>query len=90
MFNVVSKLEERELVVDCFDPVASAEEVLAVHGIKMVENISLNTYAGIIIAVGHTEFLKWGHKKIRSFGLTNSILYDVKSIFDKQVSDMRL
>ena len=39
---------------------------------------------------GHKKFLKMGISKIKSYSEKNGIIYDVKNIFDKKYTDLRL
>ncbi len=50
-----------------------------------------NFFDIIILSVPHKEFIKLGIKKIKRFGKKNSIIFDVKNIFnDKKLIDETL
>jgi UDP-N-acetyl-D-galactosamine dehydrogenase len=44
----------------------------------------------IVIAVSHQKFIELGVDKIREFGKNKHVLFDVKSIFEKEKTDGRL
>jgi len=47
-------------------------------------------YDAVIVAVAHSEFVEMGNAAIRGLGKEGAILYDIKGIFDKSGSDLRL
>ena len=51
--------------------------------IELQDLFFANFYDLIIIAVPHNLFKKIGIKKIRKFGKSNSKLYDIKRLFNK-------
>lgn len=74
-------LTEFGLKVDSFDPLIDKIEF---------HEIPKDYYSAIIIAVGHREFKAIGIENIRKHGIKNAIVFDIKSIFDKNESDLRL
>ena len=76
--------------VDIYDPLvdyANAQQSLNCNFIK--EPLK-GYYDAIIIAVAHNIFKEMGSKKIKDFGKENVIIYDLKYIFSKEESDLRL
>ena len=55
-----------------------------------LSKLTTEDYDAIIVAVAHEEFVQMGYKKIRSLGKKNHILFDLKSIFPINNSDLRL
>jgi UDP-N-acetyl-D-galactosamine dehydrogenase len=73
--------------VDIYDPWADKKEVYLKYGIKLVENIDVSQYQGIILAVGHTKFLEI------DFNLLNDkkvVVFDTKSILNTEFVDATL
>ena len=73
--------------VDIYDPWADKKEVYLKYGIKLVENIDVSQYQGIILAVGHTKFLEI------DFNLLNDkkvVVFDTKSILNTEFVDASL
>ena len=58
--------------------------------LKYLSPIELNQYDAIIIAVSHKQFKKMGIKKIRSYGKSKHVIYDLKYIFPSEQVDQRL
>lgn len=74
--------------VDIYDPWASACDVWEEHGIELIKNIESKKYDGIILAVAHKQFLTLAIDNLKRD--EKSIVFDVKSIFAKNVVDIRL
>jgi UDP-N-acetyl-D-galactosamine dehydrogenase len=88
--DIISELNDYELMVDIFDPWASPEEVMHEYNVntfKEYSSISKNKYDAIIIAVSHKEFLALNFKDLLK---ENSVLYDIKSIIPITQVDARL
>lgn len=87
--DIIEELKSYYVDVDVFDPWASADEVQREYGINLItnkNNIS-KKYDAIILAVSHMEFLKID---LNDYVLENNIIFDVKSILPKNLSDSRL
>lgn len=93
VIDIVHELEEYNIDVDLFDPWVDAEEAQHEYGITPISDtakLSDHSYDGIILAVAHNQFVEMGIKKIREFGKSNHVLYDLKYLFDSELSDIRL
>lgn len=88
--SLIRELEDFGLTVDVWDPVADTVESDAEYGIQLTDAPALDAYDGIILAVGHTQFKDMGSKAIRAHGKPGHIFYDLKSLFPRDESDMRL
>ena len=73
-----------------YDPWANQQLVKDEHNIDIIDEPKDKYYDAIIIAVKHKEFLEMGFNKIRGLGNSNCIVYDLKSIFKKELTDIRL
>jgi UDP-N-acetyl-D-glucosamine/UDP-N-acetyl-D-galactosamine dehydrogenase len=81
--DVVAELKEYGVSVDVHDPWADPAEALREYGIELVSSPELGEYDGIMVTVGHHQFVEMGAKKIRSFG-------NLKYCFPKGETDYRL
>ena len=90
VIDVIHELSQFGCAIDCYDPWVNVENVKQAFKINQVEYPAQNKYSAIILAVSHDEFIKLGSKKIREFGKENHILYDLKYLFPKNQSDLRL
>ena len=66
------------------------DDVKEEYSIELLKDLPSEQYDSIIIAVGHSEFIKMGPDKIASFGKSPCVIYDVKSLFGIDRSDGRL
>ena len=88
--DVVAELKEFECEVDIYDSWVAPEEALSEYGLSLTGSLNANRYDAIAILVGHDEFKLMGPEKIHELGKENHVLFDVKSIFPKKFSDLRL
>jgi len=88
--DIITELETYDVSVDVYDPWADKVEAQTEYGIDLVDVPEKQSYDGILIAVGHDEFVKFGVGKIRNWGKADHVLYDLKSIFPIEGSDLRL
>ena len=87
--DLIKEIEGYNCEVDVYDPWVSSDQVDLEYDINLITSINCATYDGIILAVGHKEFIELGPKKIREFGKDQHVLYDLKYIFDKKDSCLR-
>jgi UDP-N-acetyl-D-galactosamine dehydrogenase len=88
--DIYRELLDYNCEVDVYDPWVNSEEALNEYGIKMLSELPEKKYEGIILAVAHHQFKEMGVEKIRSFGQSKNILYDLKYVFSVDKSDLRL
>jgi UDP-N-acetyl-D-glucosamine/UDP-N-acetyl-D-galactosamine dehydrogenase len=84
--DVYEELNDFGVKVDVYDPWASSEEVKHEFNFELAEKIQ-GPYDSIVLAVGHHQFLKMD---IKSFGHDKTVIFDVKSLLDKNLIDARL
>lgn len=93
VIDIVHELKEYNIDVDVFDPWVDADEAQHEYGITPINDIaklSNHSYDGIILAVAHNQFVEMGVERIRELGKSNHVLYDLKYLFDSELSDIRL
>ena len=88
--DIIKELKDFEVSVDVYDPWVNYDEVRLEYGLKLIKEISPNSYDGIIVAVAHQEFIDMGIDEIMSFGKECHVIYDLKNIFDSTKTDERL
>jgi UDP-N-acetyl-D-glucosamine/UDP-N-acetyl-D-galactosamine dehydrogenase len=88
--DIIEELEEYNIAVDIYDPWCSSNEAKHEYDIDLINEPTFNTYDGIILAVGHTQFKELGASVIHQYGKSDHVLYDLKYIFNKQDVDIRL
>lgn len=90
IIDIVDELEEYNIEVDVYDPWVDASEAEHEYGIAPISEPSAGQYDGIILAVAHKEFAQMGVSAIRDLGRDNHVLYDLKYLFAKDDTDIRL
>ena len=90
VIDIFNELHRNGAETDVYDPWADKASALSYLDINIQSSLRENYYDAIIVAVAHDEFIQMGYKKIRSFGKVNHILFDLKSIFQINNSDLRL
>jgi UDP-N-acetyl-D-glucosamine/UDP-N-acetyl-D-galactosamine dehydrogenase len=86
VFNLYKSLKKLKIKVDLFDPCAVNDEVIKNYKIKLIDKID-KKYDVIVLAVAHDEFLKMN---FINFKKSDGIIYDVKSVLDKNIITERL
>ena len=75
---------------DLFDPWADRKTIKKIYGKFPCTKLINNTYDGIIITVAHKKFKMIGIKNIKKLCKENHVIYDVKFLFKKNQTSMRL
>lgn len=88
VIDIYSELKSFDIDVNIYDPWADSNEVLHEYGIEIIKSgdkPNLDDYSAIILAVAHKEFKSWPIQKSGS-----QVVYDVKSVLEKNKVDARL
>lgn len=88
--SVINELKKYNCNLDLYDPWVNEEEINKVYGIKPITNLVPNSYDGIIIAVAHDKFKNMGSHLISKLGKKKHIFYDLKYLFSKEETNLRL
>ena len=88
--EIVHEIKNYKCNVDIYDPWVDREEVQNEHGLKPIETPKQGNYDAVILTVAHDKTRDMGVTKIRSFCKENHLLYDLKHIFSKNETDLRL
>jgi UDP-N-acetyl-D-glucosamine/UDP-N-acetyl-D-galactosamine dehydrogenase len=88
--DILKELVDYGVSVDVYDPWVSAEEVQHEYGFELTTHPQKGNYDGVILAVAHKQFVEAGAKAARSYGKNVCVLYDLKSAFRANETDMRL
>ena len=87
VMDVYRELKDFGLETDVYDPWAVPAEVQHEYGIAMTDSIEGLHYDGIIVAVAHREFIDLPIEAYRKDA--NSVIFDIKAIYDKSQVDLR-
>jgi UDP-N-acetyl-D-galactosamine dehydrogenase len=88
--TVINELVEFGCQVDVHDPWADPAEAQHEYCLTLTETPLEGSYDAIVIAVAHSHFATMGASKIRAFGHTGAVLYDLKYLLQVHESDLRL
>ena len=72
---------------DIYDPWANSAQVKKELGLEIIENVDLNDYDSVILAVSHDEFSSLDYAQVRK---NNGVIFDVKSFLPREIVDARL
>ena len=88
--ELIHQLQKYGAQVDVTDPHADANECKEHYGIKLSENYLENKYDAVILTIAHDEFKVLDIEDIRELGKPKQIIYDLKYIFPREKTDIRL
>ncbi len=80
VIDIIEEFRDYELEVDVYDPWVDPDEARKEYGLEMISEPAVGRYDGIVLAVGHREFVDLPVEEIRAFGRPASVLFDVKNI----------
>lgn len=90
VIDIIAELSKLGAEVFCYDPWVDCEEVQETYNISQIKYPLENEYDAIVLAVAHHQFIDLGASKIKSFGKQGHILYDLKYLFPKSQTTLRL
>ena len=90
VIDIFNALKRKKCLVDIYDPLVNKEECLKDYKVRLIDYPKNSKYDSIIITVSHNKFKKIGIRKIRKFGKKNSVVFDIKSIFNKNSTNITL
>ena len=88
--NVLLKLKKLNCKIHLYDPWVDRNEIKQIYNIYPTTKLSPKTYDGIILAVAHKKFKKMGFKMISNLCKKKHVIYDLKYLFKKNQTSMRL
>ena len=90
IIDVVHELSTYNIEVDVYDPWVNATEAQHEYGITPISNLEDNKYDAVILAVSHSQFKEMGIETIRKLAKSQNVIYDLKYLFKKEDTDLRL
>jgi UDP-N-acetyl-D-galactosamine dehydrogenase len=90
VIDVVAELREYGVQVDVHDPWVDAAEAKQEYGLDLITTPEPSAYDGIILAVAHDNYRDAGAIALRGYGTPDHVFCDLKSIFARDKSDLRL
>jgi UDP-N-acetyl-D-galactosamine dehydrogenase len=90
VIDIVSELKDYEVEPVVHDPWADPAAARHEYGLELVGAPERGAYDAVVLAVGHKAFRDMGAAAVRALGKPGAVLFDVKSLFPKAESDLRL
>jgi len=88
--DIIDELKGYEAQVDVWDPWVDPVEAQVEYGLELIDQPHSGTYAAIVLAVSHRQFVQMGPESIRALGTDGAVVFDVKSVLSKTEADLRL
>jgi UDP-N-acetyl-D-galactosamine dehydrogenase len=88
--DVVAELRDYGVHVDVHDPWVNAADVKKEYGLALVTTPEPEAYDGVILAVAHDNYREAGAAALRGYGRPRHVFCDLKSVFGRDESDLRL
>ena len=89
--DIIEVFEENEHLVHVYDPLVDKKEAMKEYGIDCINMIPKDIkYDAVVVTVAHDDFKKIKHDDIKALCEKNGVIVDCKSIFPKNIVDMRL
>lgn len=90
--DLVQNLQSYGMAVDICDPWADAAEVQHEYGLSLMPDLPATgaDYDAVVLAVSHREFAASGAAGLRALLSHTGVFFDMKAMFDKAESDLRL
>lgn len=90
IIDILAELKDFDCDIDIYDPWVLPEEAHKEYGITLTTKLAPASYDAILLLVAHDDFKSMGVDKIRALGKDKHVLFDVKSIYPKDQTDLRL
>ncbi|MGI9304153.1 MAG: Vi polysaccharide biosynthesis UDP-N-acetylglucosamine C-6 dehydrogenase TviB [Gammaproteobacteria bacterium] len=85
--DVIEEFRGYHANVDVYDPWVDPREAEQVYGIKPVKKPGEGAYDAVVLTVAHNDFMDMGPERMRAFGKSQSIFYDVKHVLPQDMVD---
>ena len=82
VIDIIRELEEFDVQVQVFDPVASSAEALHEYGVTSLSLNELKPAAAIVVAVAHDAYARWTPSDYRKLMHNAPVVIDVKGVCD--------
>ncbi|WP_261388852.1 Vi polysaccharide biosynthesis UDP-N-acetylglucosamine C-6 dehydrogenase TviB [Qipengyuania gaetbuli] len=88
--DIVKELREYGVQVDVHDPLVDPAVAEQEYGITLNTQPHPGTYDGVVMAVAHDSYRNAGAAKLRTYARSEHVFCDLKSVFGRDESDLRL
>lgn len=90
VIDIIDELKDYDVSVDIYDPWVDKKAAAREYHVTPVTKLTPSHYDAVIIAVAHNEFKSMGINAIRELGKAEHLIYDLKYLFNRNETDLRL
>ena len=90
VLDIIEELLSLDVIVDVHDPWVNKLEAERSFGLVLKNDLINGAYDAVLLTVAHEEYKNMQPDELRALLKKEGILYDIKSIFPKSSSDLRL
>ncbi|KGJ96241.1 Vi polysaccharide biosynthesis UDP-N-acetylglucosamine C-6 dehydrogenase TviB [Colwellia psychrerythraea] len=88
--DIIAELDEFDINVDVYDPWVNPVEAKHEYDIDLIPVPKQAHYDAVIFAVAHNEFKALSADEIKALMNKEHVIYDLKYMLDKELTDIRL
>ena len=85
--DIIDELTSYGANIEVHDPWANPQEAEQMYGVTMIENLPVNHYDAVVLAVAHQEFTAFSKEDFKRMCRQLSVLYDVKHVLPRELTD---
>jgi UDP-N-acetyl-D-galactosamine dehydrogenase len=85
--DIIDELTSYGANIEVHDPWANPEEAKQLYEVTMIENLPINHYDAVVLAVAHQEFKQFTKEDFTRMCRQLSIIYDVKYVLPDDLTD---
>ena len=88
--DILAELAEFDINVDVYDPWVNPEDAKREYDVDLISAPKSEHYDAVIFAVAHNQFKALSTDEIKAMMKNDHVIYDLKYMLDKELSDIRL
>lgn len=88
--DILTELAEFDINVDVYDPWVNPEEAKHEYDVDLISAPKSGHYDAVIFAVAHHQFKALSADDIKAMMKSEHVIYDLKYMLDRELSDIRL
>ena len=85
--DIIDELTSYGANIEVHDPWANPEEAEQLYGVTMIENLPINHYDAVVLAVAHQEFKQFTKEDFTRMCRGLAVIYDVKHVLQDGLAD---
>ena len=85
--DIIDELTSYGANIEVHDPWANPQEAEQMYGVTMIENLPVNHYDAVVLAVAHQQFQKFSKEDFNKMCRQLAVIYDVKHVLPDNLSD---